>query len=130
MAKSLRLQLRRVVLESGTHAGRIYNLVISGAILLSVAGLLLRPHPMRVAASGEIPAWLGELERGCLLVFTADYLMHLWVSGLLFIRAASWFDRPLGGAVLLCAADQQCSDPLDFQVRTGVACFQAAALHG
>ena len=26
MAESLRLQLRRVVLESGTHAGRVYNL--------------------------------------------------------------------------------------------------------
>ena len=38
MAESLRQQLRRVVLESGTPAGRIYNLVIFGTILLSVVG--------------------------------------------------------------------------------------------
>ena len=91
MAESLRLQFRRVVLESGTHAGRIYNLIIFGTILLSVAGLLLQPHPMRVAAAGEIPAWLGELERGCLLVFMADYLMHLWVSPRPLVYARSFF---------------------------------------
>ena len=91
MAESLRLQLRRVVLESGTPAGRIYNLVIFGTILLSVVGLLVEPHPMRVAAPGEIPLWVGELERACLLVFMADYLLHLWVSPKPLTYARSFF---------------------------------------
>ena len=80
MEVALRQRLRRVVLDSDTRPGRIYNLVIFGTILLSVAGLLVEPHPMRVATPGEIPSWVDELERVCLLVFMADYLLHLWVS--------------------------------------------------
>ncbi|QNI84065.1 cation transporter/ voltage-gated ion channel (VIC) family protein [Synechococcus sp. PROS-7-1] len=91
MELALRQRLRRVVLESGTRAGRIYNLVIFGTILLSVAGLLVEPHPMRVAAPGEIPGWVDELERLCLLVFMADYLLHLWVSPKPLVYARSFF---------------------------------------
>ncbi len=91
MAETLRLRLRRVVLESGTFAGRIYNLVIFGTILFSVVGLLVEPHPMRVAAPGEIPVWVAELERVCLLVFMADYLLHLWVSPKPLAYARSFF---------------------------------------
>ena len=91
MERALRQRLRRVVLDSDTRAGRIYNLVIFGTILLSVAGLLVEPHPMRVAAPGEIPAWVDELERGCLLVFMVDYLLHLWVSPKPLAYARSFF---------------------------------------
>ena len=91
MELALRQRLRRVVLDSDTQAGRIYNLVIFGTILLSVAGLLVEPHPLRVAAPGEIPAWVGELERVCLLVFMADYLLHLWVSPRPLAYARSFF---------------------------------------
>ena len=91
MQRALRQRLRRVVLDSDTRAGRIYNLVIFGTILLSVAGLLVEPHPMRVAAPGEIPAWVDELERGCLLVFMVDYLLHLWVSPKPLAYARSFF---------------------------------------
>ena len=80
MEVALRQRLRRVVLDSDTRPGRVYNLVIFGTILLSVAGLLIEPHPMRVATPGEIPSWVEGLERLCLLVFMADYLLHLWVS--------------------------------------------------
>ena len=80
MEVALRQRLRRVVLDSDTRPGRVYNLVIFGTILLSVAGLLVEPHPMRVATPGEIPAWVDTLEHFCLLVFMADYLLHLWVS--------------------------------------------------
>ena len=80
MEVALRQRLRRVVLDSDTRPGRIYNLVIFGTILLSVAGLLIEPHPLRVATPGEIPSWVEGLERLCLLVFMADYLLHLWVS--------------------------------------------------
>ena len=80
MQVALRQRLRRVVLDSDTRPGRVYNLVIFGTILLSVAGLLFEPRPMRVATLGEIPAWVGTLEHFCLWVFMADYLLHLWVS--------------------------------------------------
>ena len=80
MDVTLRQRIRRVVLDSDTRRGRIYNLVIFGTILLSVAGLLFEPHPMRVASPAEIPSWVDELERFCLFVFMADYLLHLWVS--------------------------------------------------
>ena len=90
MELALRQRLRRVVLDSDTRAGRIYNLVIFGTILLSVAGLFMEPHPMRVADSGEIQTWVGEFERGCLLVFMADYLLHLWVSPKPLVYARSF----------------------------------------
>ena len=77
---SLRLRLRKIVLEGDTWAGRVYNLIIFGTILLSLAGLLAQPHPLRLAAPGEVPNWVGQLEHGCLLVFIADFLLHLWVS--------------------------------------------------
>ncbi|TCD57575.1 potassium channel protein [Synechococcus sp. BS56D] len=80
MAGGLRQRLRRVVLDSDTRAGRLYNLIIFGTILASVAGLMVEPHPMRFASAGEIPGWVTGLERGCLLVFVADFALHLWVS--------------------------------------------------
>ena len=76
----LRQRLRRVVLDSDTRAGRLYNLIIFGTILVSVAGLMVEPHPMRLAGADEIPHWVHSLERGCLLVFVADFLLHLWVT--------------------------------------------------
>jgi voltage-gated potassium channel len=41
MAAGLRQRLRRVVLDSDTRAGRLYNLIIFGTILASVAGLMV-----------------------------------------------------------------------------------------
>ena len=41
-----RRQLQRIVLEADTRGGRLYNLIIFGTILLSVAGLLLEPQPL------------------------------------------------------------------------------------
>ncbi len=66
-------------------------MVIFGTILLSVAGLLVEPHPMRVAMPGEIPAWVDTLEHFCLLVFMADYLLHLWLSPKPWIYARSFY---------------------------------------
>ena len=43
---------------------------------------------------------MGELERVCLLVFMADYLLHLWVSPRPRLCPQLFrLDRPLGGAV-------------------------------
>jgi len=77
---TLRQRLRRVVLDADTRAGRLYNLIIFGTILISVAGLLVQPHPLRIASSSEVPPWVWKLEIGCLWVFIADFVLHLWVS--------------------------------------------------
>ena len=44
--RSLRQRLQSTVLEASTPAGKTYNVVIFGAILLSVLALLLEPAPL------------------------------------------------------------------------------------
>ena len=44
--RSFRQRLRATVLEATTPAGKIYNLLIFGAILLSVVVLLFEPNPL------------------------------------------------------------------------------------
>ena len=44
--RSLRERLQSTVLEASTPAGKTYNAVIFGAILLSVLALLLEPDPL------------------------------------------------------------------------------------
>ena len=44
--RSLRQRLRATVLEASTPAGKAYNAVVFGAILLSVLALLLEPDPL------------------------------------------------------------------------------------
>ena len=44
--RSLRQRLQSTVLEACTPAGKAYNAVIFGAILLSVLALLLEPDPL------------------------------------------------------------------------------------
>ena len=77
---TLRLRFRRVVLEADTRAGRVYNLIIFGTILASVAGLLVEPTPTWIVASDQPPDWTNVLEKICLGVFIADFLLHVWVS--------------------------------------------------
>ena len=74
----IRARLARVVLESDTSAGRLYNLVVFGAILLSVVALLFEPAP---GIAGLVqPVWVDWIDRVALLVFAADYLLHWSVS--------------------------------------------------
>ena len=77
---TLRLRLRRIVLEADTRAGRIYNLIVFGTILASVAGLLVEPTPTWISASDQAPDWTNGLEQICLGIFIADFLLHLWVT--------------------------------------------------
>jgi voltage-gated potassium channel len=74
----IRARLSRVVLASDTSAGRIYNLVVFGAILLSVVGLLFEPAPGVALATS--PPWLEWLDRVALAVFAADFVLHLLTS--------------------------------------------------
>ncbi|QEY32466.1 ion transporter [Synechococcus sp. RSCCF101] len=70
------LRLRRTVLEADTPAGRLYNLTVFGAILLSVLLLLFDGHPLEPA---EVRV-LELMEEVTLAVFVADFLLHLLVS--------------------------------------------------
>ena len=80
-APTVRDRLARVVLESDTRAGRLYNLVVFGAILLSVVGLLFEPAPgLASASSALVPAWVDWIDRLALAIFAADLVLHLIAS--------------------------------------------------
>ena len=51
--RSLRQRLQSTVLEASTPAGKAYNAVIFGAILLSVLALLLEPDPLGNSACAK-----------------------------------------------------------------------------
>ena len=76
--RSLRQRLRTTVLETVTPAGRIYNAVVFGAILLSVLALLLEPDPLANSALRQTEVvWIDWVQNSCLAVFAADFLLHL-----------------------------------------------------
>ena len=76
--RSLRERLRATVLEASTPAGRAYNAVVFGAILLSVLALLLEPDPLGNSALRQtnVP-WIDLVQNVCLGVFAADFVLHL-----------------------------------------------------
>jgi len=77
---AFRVRLARLVLASDTTAGRLYNLVVFGAILLSVVGLLFEPAPGLAGANLVVPAWVRAVEHLSLAVFAADFVLHLIAS--------------------------------------------------
>ena len=83
--RSWREHLRTTVLEASTPSGRYYNVVVFGAILVSVLALMLEPDPFSNSAlrQSEVP-WIDWVQNICLGIFAADFVLHLIVS-----------DRPL-----------------------------------
>ena len=76
--RSLRRRLRATVLEASTPAGRAYNAVVFGAILLSVLALLLEPDPLSNSALRQTNVlWIDWVQSVCLAVFVADFVLHL-----------------------------------------------------
>ena len=76
--RSLRQRLRSTVLEATTPAGRLYNVLIFGAILLSVLALLLEPDPLGNSALRQTNVlWIDVVQNICLAVFAADFALHL-----------------------------------------------------
>ena len=79
--RRLRSRLRTVVLEAGTPAGKLYNIIVFGAILLSVLALMLEPDPFgNTALRRTNVAWIDAIQNICLAVFSADFFLHLYVS--------------------------------------------------
>ena len=66
------------MLEASTPAGKAYNAVIFGAILLSVLALLLEHDPLGNSALRQtnVP-WIDLVQNICLSVFAADFVLHL-----------------------------------------------------
>ena len=78
--RSFRQRLRTTVLEANTPAGKIYNLVIFGAILLSVVVLLFEPNPLGNSALQQTEVlWIDLVQDSCLAVFAGDFVLHLAV---------------------------------------------------
>ena len=76
--RSLRQRLRSTVLEATTPAGKLYNVLIFGAILLSVLALLLEPDPLGNSALRQTNVlWIDVVQNICLAVFAADFALHL-----------------------------------------------------
>lgn len=74
-------QLKAIVQETKTPAGRIYNILVFGAILLSVLALLIDPNPLTssvVRGSGN--GWVQFIQGLCLVVFVTDFLLNVYVS--------------------------------------------------
>ena len=69
-----------MVLEANTPAGKIYNLVIFGAILISVVVLLFEPNPLGNSALQQTEVlWIDLVQDSCLAVFAGDFVLHLAV---------------------------------------------------
>ena len=76
--RSLRQRLRSTVLEAETPAGKLYNVVIFGAILLSVLALMLEPDPLVNSALRQTNVlWIDVVQNVCLALFAADFVLHL-----------------------------------------------------
>ena len=96
---TIRGRLARVVLESDSKAGRLYNLVVFGAILLSVVGLMFEPAPLLPGSvQVAVPAWVDLIDRIALAVFAADLALHLMASP----RPLAYL-RSFYGLIDLCA---------------------------
>ena len=76
--RSLRQRLQSTVLEASTPAGKAYNAVIFGAILLSVLAHTAGTRPLGSAAlrHTNVP-WIDLVQNVCLAVFAADFVLHL-----------------------------------------------------
>ena len=86
-----RRQLQQVVLAADTPGGKLYNIVIFGAILLSVVVLLLEPEPRLFSAGVQATGPLGGIERFCLGIFVVDYALHLSLSPRPWVYARSFY---------------------------------------
>ena len=77
---TIRQRLRGMVLETKTFSGRAYNVVVFGAILLSVLALMMDPNPLSSSVyRGSSVAWIQHIQNLCLAVFTVDFFLNLYV---------------------------------------------------
>ncbi len=76
-----RKPLKAIVQETKTPAGRFYNVLVFGAILLSVLALLMDPNPLTSSVvRGSAHGWIQLIQSLCLLVFVTDFVLNVYVS--------------------------------------------------
>ena len=85
---ALRERLYHIVFESDTPAGRAFDAALIVAILLSVIVVLLDSLPAAVARWGTT---LRVLEWAFTILFTAEYLLRLWLTSHTWQYARSFF---------------------------------------
>lgn len=74
---TFRDRLFQIVFYSDTWGGRLFDVVLIGAIILSVVAVMLESV---AAIRGEHGALLYTLEWGFTIIFTLEYLVRLWIS--------------------------------------------------
>ena len=89
------MSLKKIVEESDTRAGKIFNLSMQGLIILSLITFSLETLP---DLSPEASKWLGMFEMFSVMAFTVEYLLRIWVAD-----RATKFVFSFGGLVDLLA---------------------------
>ena len=89
------MSLKKIVEESDTRAGKIFNLSMQGLIILSLITFSLETLP---DLSPEASKWLGMFEMFSVTAFTVEYLLRIWVAD-----RATKFIFSFGGLVDLLA---------------------------
>ena len=74
---SLRDRLLHIVFFADTRGGRLFDIVLIGAIILSVIAVMLESTASIRAEHGEI---LYSLEWAFTILFTIEYIIRLWIS--------------------------------------------------
>ena len=77
-----------VIFQSHTPAGRLFDLLLIVAILISVGAVILESV---AAIRVDHGAWLQAVEWSFTLLFTAEYLVRLWCVRHRRIYATSFF---------------------------------------
>ncbi len=73
----LQNSLYRIIFGTGTKAGKWFDLVLIGAILVSVAVIIADSIPAYHERHGEL---FQAIEWGFTLVFTIEYLLRIWIA--------------------------------------------------
>ena len=129
--RSWRARLRTTVLEASTPSGRAYNVVVFGAILVSVLALMLEPDPFGNSALRQTDVvWIDLVQNICLGIFAADFVLHLFVSERPLKYLFSFYGLIDFTAVLfLHSTGAQRNPAVGVQIRQDSPCIQVAALH-
>jgi voltage-gated potassium channel len=75
---SLRLKIRSIVEDTTTKSGKIFDYVIQFLILLSLIAFSIETLPNN---SPELIEFLYDFELFCIIIFTIEYFLRVFVSG-------------------------------------------------
>lgn len=88
VAKNMMSSLKRIIEQNDTSAGRVFDLVIQGLIVLSLISFSLETLP---GLSPELHWYLRAIEIGTIAIFTGEYVLRLWLADSRSAYAFSFF---------------------------------------